>query len=190
MPERVRAAVVLGGVAPSVGPEAAPGSIVALAARFQTPLTILREPIALGVSALIWAARPIGSPGLYLYARVSPEGDRRLLMRPEFKAMFLDDLLSGSRPGLRAPVYDAVLFGRDWGFSVANVKVRVEWWHGDADHIIPFRHGQHMVSLLPDAELHVQPGESHLSGLGEAESVLESLLGAWDRRDATTSVNL
>lgn len=184
MPERVRAAVVLGGVAPSVGPEAAPGSIVALAARFQTPLTLLREPIAFGVSALIWAARPIGSPALYLYARVSPAGDRRLLMRPEFKAMFLDDLLSGSRPGLRAPVYDAVLFGREWGFSVADVKVPIEWWHGDADHIIPFRHGEHMVSLLPDAKLHVQPGESHLGGLGEAEAVLVSLLDAWDRRDA------
>ena len=190
MPERVRAAVVLGGVAPSVGPEAAPGSIVALAARFQTPLTLLREPIALGISALIWAARPIGSPALYAYARVSPEGDRRLLMRPEFKAMFLDDLFSGSRPGLRAPVYDAVLFGREWGFSVANVKVPIEWWHGDADHIIPFRHGQHMVSLLPDVEMHVQPGESHLGGLGEAEAVLDSLLSAWDRRDATTPTAL
>jgi pimeloyl-ACP methyl ester carboxylesterase len=183
MPQRVRSAVVLGGVAPSVGPEAAPGSIVALAARFQTPLTLLREPIALSISSVIWAARPIGSPALYLYARVSPEGDRRLLLRPEFKAMFLDDLFTGSRPGLRAPVYDAVLFGREWGFSVADVKVPIEWWHGDADHIIPFRHGEHMVSLLPDAHLHVQPGESHLGGLGEAEEVLVSLIDAWDNRD-------
>ena len=97
--------------------------------------------------------------------------------------MFLDDLLNGSRPGLRAPVYDAVLFGREWGFSVRDVKVPVEWWHGDADHIIPFRHGEHMVTLLPDARLHVQPGESHLGGLGEAEAVLSSLLEAWDARD-------
>jgi pimeloyl-ACP methyl ester carboxylesterase len=182
-PERVRAAVVLGGVAPAVGPEAAPGSIVALAARFQQPLRLLREPLAFGVSALIWSIRPIASPGLYLYARVSPEGDRRLLLRPEFKAMFLDDLLNGSLPGLRAPVYDAVLFGREWGFSVSDVKVPIEWWHGDADHIIPFSHGKHMVALLPDAHMHVQPGESHLGGLGEAEAVLESLLTAWDRRD-------
>jgi pimeloyl-ACP methyl ester carboxylesterase len=189
MPERVRAAVVLGGVAPSVGPEAAEGGIVSLASRFQLPLTALREPLAFGISALIWSVRPIASPGLYLYARVSPEGDRRLLLRPEFKAMFLDDLLNGSLPGLRAPVYDAVLFGRDWGFSVRDVKVPVEWWHGDADHIIPLSHGQHMVSLLPDARMHLQPGESHLGGLGEAEAVLASLLEAWDLRDGTSTAS-
>jgi pimeloyl-ACP methyl ester carboxylesterase len=190
MPDRVRAAVVLGGVAPSVGPEAAPGGIVSLTARFQTALTALREPIALGVTAFVWAARPFGSPALSIYAKLSPEGDRRLLNRPEFKAMFLDDLLNGSRVGLRAPVYDAVLFGRDWGFDVRDIRIPIEWWHGDADHIIPLSHGQHVVALLPDAHLHIQPGESHLGGLGEAELVLDSLLDAWDRRDAQPAASL
>jgi len=97
--------------------------------------------------------------------------------------MFLDDLLNGSIPGLKAPIYDAVLFGRDWGFEVAKVCTPIKWWHGDADHIIPFRHGEHMVMLLPNAELRIQPGESHLGGLGEAVAVLDSLLKAWDKRD-------
>ncbi len=183
LPSQVRAAVVLGGVAPSVGPEAADGGIVSLAARFQLPLTALREPLAFGVSTFVRTARPLGGTAVALYARVSPEGDRRLLGRPEFAAMFLDDLFVGSQLGLRAPVYDAVLFGRDWGFSVRDVKVPVVWWHGDADHIIPFAHGQHMVSLLPNSRMQIQPGESHLGGLGEAEDVLSSLLEAWDQRD-------
>ena len=184
MPDRVRAAVVLGGVAPSVGPEAAHGGIVSLAARFQPALSALREPLSLGIATFVWLARPVADPALSLYARLSPAGDRRLLNRPEFKAMFLDDLLNGSRPGLRAPIYDAVLFGREWGFSVSEIKVPIEWWHGDADHIIPLAHGEHMVALLPDARMHIQPGESHLGGLGEAEAVLDSLLAAWDIRDA------
>src|ERR1700712_517506 len=46
MPDRVRAAVVLGGVAPSVGPEAASGGIVSLAAKFQPALSALREPLS------------------------------------------------------------------------------------------------------------------------------------------------
>jgi pimeloyl-ACP methyl ester carboxylesterase len=156
---------------------------VSLAARFQTPLNALRGPIALTVSSVVWALRPVASPALEVYARLSPEGDRRLLGRPEFKAMFLDDLLNGSLPGLRAPIYDAVLFGRDWGFDLADVTTPIEWWHGDADHIIPFRHGEHMVNRLPNAELRIQPGESHLGGLGEAEEVLDSLVEAWDARD-------
>ena len=44
------------------------------------------------------------------------------------------------------------------------------------------RHGEHVVSLLPDAELFVRPGESHLGGLGAAEEVLATLLAVWDKR--------
>jgi hypothetical protein len=40
-----------------------------------------------------------------------------------------------------------------------------------------------MVSLIPDAELYVRPGESHLGGLGAAEEVLDTLLEVWDRED-------
>jgi pimeloyl-ACP methyl ester carboxylesterase len=108
-----------------------------------------------------------------------------VLARPEFKAMFLDDILGGSRAGLRAPVYDATLFGRHWGFLLADVRVPVVWWHGDADHIVPLAHGRHCVERLPDAELRVRPGESHLGGLAIAEEILATLLERWDRRVTT-----
>ena len=102
-------------------------------------------------------------------------------MRPEFKAMFLDDLLNGSRKQLAAPFADIVVFARDWGFRLDEVKVPVRWWHGDRDHIVPFEHGQHVVSRLPDAELYHLPGESHLAGLGRAEEILGTMIEVWDR---------
>ena len=116
-----------------------------------------------------------------LYGRVSPEADRRLLARPEFKAMFLDDLLNGSRKQMAAPFADVVVFARDWGFRLDEVKVPVRWWHGDHDHIVPFAHGQHVVAKLPDAELYHLPGESHLAGLGRAEEILGTMIELWDR---------
>ena len=178
---RVKAAAVLGGVAPSIGRDLADGGIVALTARFQPLLTRFNVPLAMAVGGLVSALRPLGTPALMAYAMMQPAGDRRVLSRPEVRAMFLDDIFAGSSRGLRAPVYDIVLFGREWGFSVRDVKVPVRWWHGDADHIIPFRHGQHMVSLLPDAELFVLPGESHLGSLPDAERILADLVEAWDR---------
>ena len=69
-----------------------------------------------------------------------------------------------------------MLFTRDWGFTASDVSVPVRWWHGDEDHIVPFRHGQHMVDRLPDATMTVIDGESHLGGLGIAEEVITTLM--------------
>jgi pimeloyl-ACP methyl ester carboxylesterase len=127
--------------------------------------------------------RPIAPLALQAYAWVSPEGDRRLLERPEFGAMFLDDLLNGSRKQLAAPFADVAVFAKDWGFRLDEVKVPVRWWHGDKDHIVPFEHGVHVVSRLPDAELYTLPGESHLGGLGRGEEILDTLIEMWDGLD-------
>lgn len=122
-----------------------------------------------------------GAPALDLYGLLSPRADRHLLARPEFKAMFLDDLLNGSRKQLAAPFADVIAFARDWGFRLDEVKVPVRWWHGDHDHIVPFSHGEHVVSRLPDAKLLHLPGESHLAGLGRGEEILSTLMQIWDR---------
>ncbi|WP_409434837.1 alpha/beta fold hydrolase [Mycobacterium sp. SMC-14] len=187
MPKRVVAAGVLGGVAPAVGPEAIDSNLMRLARLAEPVLEHAGRPISVLAAGLIRMIRPVASPALELYARLSPEGDREMLSRPEFKAMFLDDLLNGSRKQLAAPIADAILFARPWGFRLADIKVPVHWWHGDADHIVPFSHGKHAVALLPDARLYPIPGESHLAGLGRAEEILCTLLQAWDEAVEPTS---
>ena len=183
MPDRVVAAGVLGGVAPVRGADAIGGGVSTLVTLAAPVIEVAGAPIRLAASGLIRLIRPVAEPALYAYARISPEADRRLLVRPEFKAMFLDDLLNGSRKQLAAPFADVVVFARDWGFRLDEVKVPVRWWHGDRDHIVPFEHGQHVVSRLPDAELSHLPGESHLAGLGRAEEILDTMIGLWDSID-------
>jgi pimeloyl-ACP methyl ester carboxylesterase len=182
MPDRVVGLAVLGGVAPTQGPEAITGGAMNLGVRVAPVLKFGGSPLRLGASALLQSIRPVGSVGLYLYALASPKADRHLLNRPEIGAMFLDDLLNGSRRQLDAPFNDVILFARDWGFRLDEVKVPVRWWHGDHDHIIPFSHGEHVVSLLPDAELFHLPEESHLAGLGRGEEILSTLMKLWDER--------
>jgi pimeloyl-ACP methyl ester carboxylesterase len=181
MPERIVATGVLGGVAPTVGPDSISGGLVALGALAAPFIQVAGAPLRLAAVALIRMIRPVAEPAVYLYARISPQADRDLLVRPEFKAMFLDDLLNGSRKQMSAPFSDIVAFARDWGFRLDEVKVPVRWWHGDKDHIVPFAHGQHVVARLPDAELHHLPGESHLAGLGRAEDILRTMVDIWDR---------
>lgn len=186
MPDRVHGVGVLGGVAPTRGLDAAAGGAVQLAVQLAPLLTIARVPLSVALTQSIRIARPLAGPALDLYAAVQPPGDRNLLSRPEFKAMFLDDLLNGSRFQTSAPINDLILFTRHWGFELADVAVPVLWWHGDEDHIVPFRHGRHAVDRLPDARLSAIDGESHLGGLGIAEDVLASLMELGPRRTAPT----
>ncbi|KLO30714.1 alpha/beta fold hydrolase [Mycobacterium haemophilum] len=181
LPDRVVAAGVLGGVAPTTGPDAISGGAMALGVLVAPLLKMGGGPLRVCASLLIRAARPVASPALDVYGLLSPRADRHLLARPEFKAMFLDDLLTGSRKQLAAPFADVIAFARHWGFGLDEVKVPVLWWHGDHDHIIPFSHGEHVVSRLPDAELVHLPGESHLAGLGRGEEILSTLMEIWDR---------
>ena len=113
MSDRVVAAGVLGGVAPTSGSDAIGGGVSTLVKVAAPVIGVAGAPIRLAASGLIRLIRPVAEPALYAYARISPEADRRLLVRPEFKAMFLDDLLNGSRKQLAAPFADVVVFARD-----------------------------------------------------------------------------
>jgi len=186
MPDRVLTVGVLGGVAPTVGPDAISGGLMSLGSLVAPLLEVAGLPVRLTAATLIKFIAPVAGPALEIYARISPEGDRRLLGRPEFKAMFLDDLLNGSRKQLSAPFYDIVAFARPWGFALDEVTVPVHWWHGDRDHIIPFSHGEHVVAALPDAHLYTIPGESHLAGLGCAADILRTLDEVWDGIEQNT----
>ncbi|ORB23580.1 alpha/beta fold hydrolase [Mycolicibacterium parafortuitum] len=181
MPDRVIAVGILGGVAPTRGADGIGGGVMGKIGLPVAPvLEHVGTPLSAVATGLIRLIKPVAEPVLNLYASISPEGDRRLLARPEFKAMFLDDLLNGSRKQLAAPFADVVVFARDWGFRLDEVRVPVRWWHGDCDHIVPFEHGKHVVGLLPDAEFYPLPGESHLGGLGEAEAIMQAMTDLWD----------
>jgi pimeloyl-ACP methyl ester carboxylesterase len=177
-PERVPSVGILGGVVPSGGEEGTTGGLVSLATRFKPLLPIISEPVGSLLTTLVRVARPIASPALDLYARHAPPGDRAVLARPDVKEMFLDDLLNSGRHGMRAAAYDAILFTRYWGFDVRELRVPVTWWQGDEDNIVPLAHAQHIVPLIPGAELRIRHGDGHLGGLGIAAEVCDTVL-AW-----------
>jgi pimeloyl-ACP methyl ester carboxylesterase len=171
--DRVAAVAVLGSVTPSVGPDATAGGVIDLARRFGSLLSALRRPLAAGVSGLLMPVLPLGHFLYQAVAKAMPEGDRRVFADPEIKSMFLDDITLVARGRFQAIVDDARLFGRDWGFRLADVTVPVRWWHGDADPIVSHEDALAAVALLPDAELVLRPGESHLGGFATADEILE-----------------
>lgn len=177
-PVRVPRVGILGGVVPSGGEEGADGGLVSLATRFKSLLPLLAEPMGSFLTTFIRMAKPVGSQALDLYARFSPPGDRAVLAVPENKEMFIDDITSSGRHGMRAVAFDAVLFTRFWGFYMRDVQQPVTWWQGDEDNIVPLAHAEHAAHLLPDVELRIRKGDGHLGGLGISAEVLDTVL-AW-----------
>jgi pimeloyl-ACP methyl ester carboxylesterase len=182
-PDRVVAGAVLGGVAPVCGDEAPSGGAVAVASRLRVLLDGLYRPLGHLTWGLTYALRPLASQVFDLYVTTMPRGDQEVMLRPEMKAMFLDDLLRAARTQLHAPILDIVLFARPWGFSLRDIRVPIRFWHGDADHIVPLAHGRHQAALVPDSELVVRPGEGHMGSLDAAEEILATILGLWGGRE-------
>ncbi|HYF46060.1 MAG TPA: alpha/beta hydrolase [Acidimicrobiales bacterium] len=180
LPDRVTGAVVLGGVAPTVGDETPGGGLVDLTRLFRHPLNLARWGLGVAATTLIRVLRPVGPQALQLYSMISPEGDREAFASPGMSEMFLDDLnRAAAKGGLAAATLDIVLFGRSWGFSVSEIKVPVRFWHGDSDHIVPVDHARHLCELVPYSELHVRPGESHLGTLVVGDEAVRTVVDLW-----------
>ncbi|MGE2733653.1 alpha/beta fold hydrolase [Mycolicibacterium vaccae] len=173
--DRVVAAAILGGVTPSVGPDATCSGAIALAQRMSAVTSALRRPFAEITAAMLAPVIPLAHLAYSGLAAAMPEGDKKVFANPEIEAMFIDDIVHVTNGRFQALLDDARLFGRDWGFRLADVGVPVRWWHGDADSIISLADAQAAAEHLPDADLLLMPDESHLGGFAKADDVLAFL---------------
>ncbi len=184
MPERVLAAAVLGGVAPAVGPEATEGGAASLTRLFEPLLRGAQGPLGGFMRGVVRVLEPFAESVIDLFALVMPPGDQRIFEDPALREMFLEDLILGSRRYMQAIFLDAMLFGRPWGFSLADLRVPIHLWYGDSDTIVPVHHGEHLARRIPGAKLRVRVEEGHLGGLGASEEIFDALLEHWpDRKD-------
>jgi len=180
LPSRVVAVALLGSVVPTVDDEELAEGPVALTRQWNDTLRLVRVPVGLGLTALVRAATPFAALALAAFARLLPPADREVLGDPDMAAMFVDDFVSGTGRQCRAVLNDLILFGRPWGFRLADVDVPVTWWHGDRDPFVPIEQAYRAASLLPDVAFVVRPGESHLGEFAAADEVLTTLGGVWD----------
>ncbi|MGH7288158.1 MAG: alpha/beta fold hydrolase, partial [Myxococcota bacterium] len=137
------------------------------------------QPLGGLMRGLVRMLEPHADPVLDLFARLMPPGDQRVFEDAAVRRMFQEDLILGSRHCMQAFWLDVVLFGRPWGFALADLRVPIHLWYGDADRIVPLQHGEHLAERIPRAELRIRPKEGHLGGLGASHEVFDTLLGHW-----------
>jgi pimeloyl-ACP methyl ester carboxylesterase len=77
-----------------------------------------------------------------------------------------EDIAAGMRESvqtLEGWIDDDLAFTRDWGFDPGAISVPVAIWQGTEDLMVPAHHAQAMAELMPQATLHLEQGEGHLS---------------------------
>ena len=103
--------------------------------------------------------------------------DIEILKRPEVKQHFQDMIIESSRNGVRGPVDSIALELKGWGFSLSDISMKINIWHGELDYMEFPAGAKYVASKLPNPNLHIVPNAGHLSLVVErAEDVLRELL--------------
>jgi pimeloyl-ACP methyl ester carboxylesterase len=58
---------------------------------------------------------------------------------------------------------DDLAFVKPWGFDPGQIPVPTSIWQGGADLMVPPAHATYLAGLMPQASLHLEEGEGHLS---------------------------
>lgn len=83
------------------------------------------------------------------------------------------------RTGVDGWLDDDLAFVAPWRFDLAEITVPTMIWQGSADLMVPFAHGQWLASQMPQASVHLEQGEGHLSlAVGSIDVMLDELMSA------------
>jgi len=108
------------------------------------------------------------------FGSLLPRIDSRIL-RKELAAFFGAEAREGLREGIAGWRDDDLAFTRPWGFEISSVRVPTQIWQGGQDRMVPFAHGTWLATRLPQADIHLEPKEGHLSLFGRFPLIHEWL---------------
>jgi pimeloyl-ACP methyl ester carboxylesterase len=111
---------------------------------------------------------------LSLFTELS-EIDKAVLARPNVTQAFGQMVVEAFRQGTRGAALDWKIEARPWSFSLQEIKIPVNIWHGEEDKLVSSEHAIIMAKAIPEARLKIYPGEGHtvfVNRLGELLSTV------------------
>ena len=174
LPERIPIVGIVSGMVPLDDPDAA----AALPSRARLAFALLRRaqwPARALAAVAIVAARRCPDPTFDRIAARAPAPDRALLRQPEIRAGLIADVREALSAGGHGAIHELALFGRPWGFRLADVQVPVVLWHGEADAQVPAAFARGLARGLPDCRARFLADAGHFWLLDHYEEVLATL---------------
>ena len=176
LPERVTAAAVVSGLGPFERPQPYDG--MPLGVRVLN-MVGRSSPTAVRLVRRLMHRMLTGDPATVAQRLASsfPPVDRAVAMRAGVRDMLLASIREGYAQGGLGPADDDIVVNSPWGFELAEVRPRVDLWHGDLDRNVPVGQARYQHELLPTSTLTVCAGHGHLLLLDTWRPILERLVG-------------
>ncbi len=169
LPERVSAAITLGGVTDMAWPRAWEGYP-------EIESRLMRMPDE--EAAIVWCVERFGADGSAFLAASGfelPEPDERLYADEEVARLLALARVEAFRQGVMGYAQDIVIQGRPWPFDPSAIAAPVHVVHGELDTLLPMAHSRHTSELIPGSTLRVLPGHGHFTTLGELPAMVSAL---------------
>lgn len=107
-----------------------------------------------------------------------PEADKAVLTG-ELGEDVVIEFREALRTGVDGWFDDDMAFVAPWGFDLDEITRPVALWQGTADLMVPVAHGRWLAERVPDAAVHLEGGEGHMSvGVNFLEKMLDELVEA------------
>lgn len=153
LPSTVEAVTILAGITDFAWPDA-------WADYDELECQVMRQPSV--EAAIAWCRQRFGDDGRGLMTALADSPDDAV--DPIFAEAF--------RQGIAGYACDVWLQARPWAFDVTTITAPALIYHGDADTVIPTRHGIRTASLIPHAEFELMPDLDHVAACAQAVSLI------------------
>lgn len=162
IPERLTAA----GVISSLGPADAPGALDGIIVQNRLGITVGGK--------LPWPLFRLAMGFVFRWGKdhpetlVHPDGDNpanpdnAMLAMPGGWQVCLDSTREAFRQGMVGHAREAYIDVRPWGFSIEEISIPVDLWHGLLDNNAPVGMGRAIARSVPQCRAHFLEGEGHL----------------------------
>ena len=105
-----------------------------------------------------------------------PDDDKERMLHSGNLDMWFANVREGYRQGWHGVARDDIIIMQDWGFDIADIRVRIDIWHGDQDRNVPVQASEYMRDRIPDSRATFLPGEGHLFLLSHWGRVVHALI--------------
>jgi pimeloyl-ACP methyl ester carboxylesterase len=95
-----------------------------------------------------------------------PESDLKFVAKSNKMDCLINLFKESFKKGLRGYLHEAMIYKKNWGFRISDIKTEIYLWHGTADNNVSVELAKRIASEIPNCKSIFLNYEGHFSVLG------------------------